>query len=69
MYGLAVSELGQLGRWCHDALDTGADIDEHSDSVFHASDRAETVPVVGDIGSEWAKVPGAVRSQRLPRPR
>src|SRR5205809_4248411 len=49
MYGLAVSELGQLGRWCQDALDMGAEIDEHSDSVFHARDRAETVLVVGDL--------------------
>jgi hypothetical protein len=29
----------------------GAEIDVPSDSVFHASDRAETVPVVGDIGA------------------
>jgi hypothetical protein len=49
MYGLAVSELGQLGRWCQDALDMGAEIDEHSDCVFHASDRAETLLVVGDL--------------------
>jgi hypothetical protein len=50
MYGLAVSELGQLGRWCQDARWTWEpEIDEYSDSVFYASDRAETVLVVGDL--------------------
>src|SRR6266516_40355 len=42
-------ELGQLGGWCQDALHVGAEIDDHSGSLFDTSDRAETVLVVGDL--------------------
>jgi len=29
----AVSELGQLGGWCHDVLHVGAEVDEQGDSL------------------------------------
>src|SRR5215831_13231683 len=45
----AVSELGQLGRRCQDALYMGAEVDEQCDSLFDTGDCAETVLVVGDL--------------------
>src|SRR4029077_7473640 len=45
----AVSELGQFGGRCRDALYVGAEIDEQCGSLFDTGDRAETVLVVGDL--------------------
>ena len=39
----------------------GAEIDKHSDSAFHASDVPRPYLSWVTLGSEWTKVPGAVR--------
>src|SRR5262249_3897990 len=46
--GWAVSELGQFGGRCQNALHGGAEIDEQGGSLFDTGDRAEAVLVVGD---------------------
>jgi len=72
MYSLAVSELGQLGRWCQDALDMAArdrerQTDWSPDGAGARRGKGSLLPVCAGLGrglqgaSSWPRARSGIR--------